>query len=68
MSTLARDTPADQLIAGTWYGFTLDHDELEAAAFFERRYGKQPDYIIERLGLLRLGPIPAREEEAHGSV
>lgn len=40
-------------------GFTLDTTEDEAAASFQRRYGRPPEYIVEALGILLVGPIPA---------
>ncbi|HFD38519.1 MAG TPA: hypothetical protein ENJ31_01530 [Anaerolineae bacterium] len=38
--------------------WTPDTDEAQAAAAFERRYGRPPTFIFEADGLLRLGPIP----------
>ena len=38
--------------------FTLDHSEVDAAAEFESRYGEKPEWIIEHLGNLYVGPIP----------
>ena len=38
--------------------FTLDHSEQAAAARFKDRFGRQPDWIVEHLGYLYVGPIP----------
>ncbi len=37
--------------------FTLDHDEIEAAAKFRKRFGYPPDEIYQEYGLLWLGPV-----------
>lgn len=41
-----------------WRGFTLDHDEADAAQRFAARYGQPPAHIIEAGGILLVGPIP----------
>ena len=38
--------------------FSLDHDEGAAAVVFERRYGRNPEFVFESRGLLLAGPIP----------
>lgn len=42
----------------SWIGFTLDEREESAAATFQKRYGRQPEYVFESRGLLLVGPIP----------
>lgn len=41
-----------------WQGFTLDHNEDDAARIFHQRYGRMPEYIVEDHGQLWVGPIP----------
>ena len=41
-----------------WRAFTLDHDERDAAAAFQRRYGAPPEFVFESRGLLLAGPVP----------
>jgi len=54
-------TPDD----GPWYrGFTLDHDEADAAARFTQRYGRPPERIFEEHGILLVGPVPEGRERA----
>jgi hypothetical protein len=48
-------------MAGSWRVYTLDHDRVEAAAQFERRYGAPPTRVLEHAGLLWVGPIPEKE-------
>lgn len=39
--------------------FTIYTKEDDAAAAFMRRYGQYPEFILESLGNLLAGPIPA---------
>lgn len=42
-----------------WMAFTGDHNEGDAAAAFQRRYGQPPRYAFDGLGgLLLVGPVP----------
>ena len=50
------------LARGLWRGFTVDHDEADAARRFEQRYGQPPEYIVEDRGVLWVGPIPEGAE------
>lgn len=52
------------LTAHHWRGFTLDHDEADAAAQFTARYGQPPEYIIEYKGNLLVGPLPEEHTDA----
>ena len=38
--------------------FTLDHSEEGASGKFASRYGCPPDWVVEHLGWLYVGPIP----------
>jgi hypothetical protein len=40
-----------------WMGFTLDEREEAAAAAFQRRYGRPPEFVFESRGNLLCGPI-----------
>ncbi len=42
-----------------YLAFTPDHDEADAAAAFQARFGRPPEYIVESHGILWLGPVPA---------
>lgn len=45
-----------------WMAFTRDHNEGDAAAKFQRRYGQLPRYLFDGLGgLLLVGPVPGLE-------
>lgn len=45
-----------------WLAFTGDHNEGDAAAAFQRRYGQPPRYAFDGLGgLLLVGPVPGVE-------
>jgi len=45
-----------------WLAFTKDHNEDDAAATFQRRYGQLPRYVFDGLGgLLLVGPVPGQE-------
>lgn len=39
-------------------GFTADTDPETAAGAFTQRYGKPPEWILDSLGVLYVGPIP----------
>lgn len=41
-----------------WRAFTLDTPEEEAAAAFQRRFGRPPEFVFESRGNLLCGPIP----------
>ena len=47
----------------TYLAFGLSYDEELAARAFEQRYGAPPEYIFEDRLLLKVGPIPIREEK-----
>lgn len=54
----ATPAPGDFL----WLAFTRDHNEDDAAATFQRRYGQPPRYVMDGLGgLLLVGPVPGQE-------
>ena len=38
--------------------FTLDHGEEGASDKFASRYGHPPEWVVEHLGWLYVGPIP----------
>jgi len=42
----------------TWQAFTPDTSEEIAAARFQDRHGRPPEYILESLNNLLAGPIP----------
>lgn len=42
--------------------WTADSDEMAAVASFKDRYGKPPEWVIEHLGHLWIGPIPEEEQ------
>lgn len=44
-----------------WLGFTLDEREEVAAATFQQRYGRPPEFVFESRGNLLVGPLPATE-------
>lgn len=48
----------DALRGKFFRGFTPDTDPEEAAAIFKARYGRQPEWILDSLGVLYVGPIP----------
>ena len=48
----------NERLSGAWRVWTLDTPEDVAAAQFVRRYGVQPQYIVEKCKMLWLGPIP----------
>lgn len=50
------------LKAGLWQGFTVDHNEDDAARLFAQRYGQQPTFIVEDRHVLFVGPIPAQSD------
>ena len=52
-----RVTPMPELTLFYWLTFTLDHDRAEALASFVRRFGRQPERVIEALGVLWVGPV-----------
>lgn len=54
------DTP--DLTSRHYRGFTLDESEEAVSAQFTRRYGAPPEYIVESLGLLYVGPIPEPDQ------
>jgi len=37
--------------------FSLDHNEDDAAAAFERHYGRKPEWVFEEKNNLWVGPI-----------
>lgn len=51
--------PAPDPAGHAWRAFTLDTAAEDAAAAFQRRYGRQPEYLFESRGILLAGPIPA---------
>lgn len=54
--------PAPEPRGAVWLAFTGDHNEDDAAATFQRRYGQLPRYIFDGLGgLLLVGPVPGLE-------
>lgn len=58
---LELDTTPDPRGA-VWLAFTRDHNEDDAAATFQRRYGQPPRYVMDGLGgLLLVGPVPGQE-------
>ena len=38
--------------------FTQDHSEEGASGKFLQRYGRPPEWVVEHLGWLYVGPIP----------
>ena len=54
--------PAPDPRGAVWLAFTKDHNEDDAAATFQRRYGQPPRYVMDGLGgLLLVGPVPGLE-------
>lgn len=54
--------PAPDPRGAVWLAFTGDHNEDDAAATFQRRYGQLPRYVFDGLGgLLLVGPVPGLE-------
>lgn len=54
--------PAPDPRGAVWLAFTKDHNEDDAAATFQRRYGQLPRYVFDGLGgLLLAGPVPGLE-------
>lgn len=54
--------PAPDPRGAVWLAFTKDHNEDDAAATFQRRYGQLPRYVFDGLGgLLLVGPVPGLE-------
>lgn len=49
--------PEGEIGRAAFLCFTLDHDEDEAAAIFERKFGRPPELILEWGRMLRLGPV-----------
>lgn len=57
--------PAPDPRGAVWLAFTGDHNEDDAAATFQRRYGQLPRYVFDGLGgLLLVGPVPERKDGA----
>ena len=52
-------------LSGSWLWFTQDTNEDEAAAAFVRRYGRQPEQIIDYERWLVAGPAPETQECDH---
>lgn len=44
-----------------WQVFSIDHDTDDAAAVFERRHGRPPEYVLPHKDNLWLGPVPGEE-------
>jgi hypothetical protein len=47
-----------------YLSFTPDTDEDKAAERFRAKFGHWPEWVCEVLGLLRVGPVPEKRNEA----
>lgn len=56
----SRDWPADAPAMVEYMGFGLPCDEDKAAARFEEKHGRPPDWIHEAANVLWVGPVPAK--------
>lgn len=62
LNLFGADLQATKTLPGSWRAFTADHDEADAAGEFRRRYGRPPDRLIRRSGLLFVGPIQQQQD------
>ena len=45
------------MLVGEFFCFSKDHDKEDARKKFEERHGHTPERMIERKGLLKVGPV-----------
>jgi hypothetical protein len=45
------------VLAGEFLCFSEDHEKEDAKKKFEERLGHAPEQVIERKGLLKVGPV-----------
>jgi len=52
----------DEMGDYTWMSFTKDTPEADAVQQYRRRYGKPPEKVFVKYGLLMVGPVEVKNK------